>query len=113
MSLSPNSAAMAYLGSQAGMPRLQLLDGRTLDRPHHEWLVYQLRWRWLLDSWEGGEAYRMAIYGFALHGLPVRNLVRHKREYPSSFDANYSMLTGRPAGSDQAAQATDDDYELR
>ena len=66
-----------------------------------------------LDSWEGGEAYRMAVYGFDLHGMPVRNLIRHKREYPSSFDANYSPQIGRPPGTDQASQATDDDYELR
>ena len=45
--------------------------------------------------------------------MPVRNLVRHKREYPSTFDPGYSPATGRPAGSDQANQATDDDYELR
>ena len=109
MPLSPNSAALAYLASQAGMPRLQLPDGRTLDQPHPEWLLHQLRWRWLLDSWEGGEAYRMAVYGFDIHGMPVRNLIRHKREYPSSFDANYSPQTGRPAGTDQASQATDDD----
>jgi hypothetical protein len=95
------------------MPRLSLPDGRTIDRPHPEWLLHQLRWRWLLDSWEGGEAYRMAVYGFDIHGMPVRNLIRHKREYPSSFDATYSPQTGRPAGSDQANQATDDDYELR
>jgi hypothetical protein len=95
------------------MPRLQLPDGRTLDRPHSEWLLHQLRWRWLLDSWEGGEAYRMAVYGFDIHGMPVRNLIRHKREYPSSFDANYSPQSGRPPGSDQANQATDDDFELR
>ena len=81
--------------------------------PHPEWLLHQLRWRWLLDSWEGGEAYRMAVYGFDIHGMPVRNLIRHKREYPSSFDANYAVQTGRPAGTDQANQATDDDYELR
>jgi hypothetical protein len=95
------------------MPALQLPDGRTLDLAHPEWLMHQLRWRWLLDSWEGGEAYRMAVYGFDIHGMPVRNLIRHKREYPSSFDANYSIQTGRPPGSDQANQATDDDYELR
>ena len=98
MPLAPNSAALAYLASQAGMPRLQLPDGRTLDQPHPEWLLHQLRWRWLLDSWEGGEAYRMAVYGFDIHGMPVRNLIRHKREYPSSFDANYAPQTGRPAG---------------
>jgi hypothetical protein len=113
MSLSPNSAALAILASQAGMPRLRLPDGRTIDRPHTEWLLFQLRWRWLLDSWEGGEAYRMAVYGFDIHGMPVRNLIRHKREYPSSFDASFSPQSGRPPGSDQANQATDDDYELR
>ena len=55
----------------------------------------------------------MAVYGYDLHGMPVRNLIRHKREYPSSFDANYSPLVGRSPGTDQATQATDDDYELR
>jgi hypothetical protein len=95
------------------MPRLQLADGQTIDRPHPEWILFQLRWRWLLDSWEGGEAYRMAVYGFDIHGMPVRNLIRHKREYPSSFEANYSLQTGRSSGTDQANQATDDDYELR
>jgi hypothetical protein len=113
MALTPNSAALAYLGVVAGLPRLQLPDGRSIDRPHPEWLMHQLRWRWLLDSWEGGEAYRMAVYGYDIHGVPVRNLIRHKREYPSSFDANYSIQTGRPLGTDQANQATDDDYELR
>jgi hypothetical protein len=113
MPLSPNSATFAYLACQAGVPRLELPDGRTIDQPHPEWLMHQLRWRWLLDSWEGGEAYRMAVYGFDLHGMPVRNLIRHKREYPSSFDASYATQSGRPPGSDQASQATDDDYELR
>jgi hypothetical protein len=113
MPLSPNSAAMFYMASQAGMPRLTLPDGRTIDQPHHEWLVNQLRWRWLLDSWEGGEAYRTAVYGVDSQGMPVRNLIRHKREYPSALEPGYSPQVGRPSGSDQASQATDDDYELR
>jgi hypothetical protein len=113
MALSQNSAAMVLLAGYGGVPRLQLPDGRTLDRPHPEWLLHQLRWRWLLDSWEGGEAYRTAVYGLDIHGMPVRNLIRHKREYPSAFDPGYSPHTGRPAGTDQANQATDDDYELR
>jgi hypothetical protein len=41
--------------------------------PHVEWTLNQLRWRWLLDSWEGGEAYRMAVYGFDIHGMPERH----------------------------------------
>ena len=63
MPLSPNSAVLASLAYQAGMPRLELPDGRKIEEPHLEWLLHQLRWRWLLDSWEGGEAYRMAVYG--------------------------------------------------
>jgi hypothetical protein len=55
----------------------------------------------------------MAVYGLDVHGMPVRNLIRHKREYPSAFDTGYSPQTGRPPGSDQANEATDDDYELR
>ncbi|QEH38658.1 hypothetical protein OJF2_72640 [Aquisphaera giovannonii] len=112
MALAPNSAILACMNGPAGMPRLKLPDGRIVDRPHPEWLMHQLRWRWLLDSWEGGEAYRMAVYGFDPQGMPIRNLIRHKREYPSSFEAA-APQAGRPPGTDQAAQATDDDYELR
>ena len=32
----------------------------------------------MLDSLEGGERYRQAVYGYDRRGLPVRNLVRHK-----------------------------------
>src|SRR4051794_16640872 len=111
MALTPNSAALAHLGALAGLPRLRLPDGRTIDAPHPEWLLHQLRWRWLLASWEGGEAYRTAVYGYDIPGVPVRTLIRHKREYPSSFDASYSVQSGRPLGTDQANQATDDDFE--
>jgi hypothetical protein len=97
----------------AAMPRIVLPDGRRVDRPHPEWQSHQLRWRWLLDSWEGGESYRTAIYGYDMHGMPVRNLVRHKREYPSSLDSGAYPAHGRPFGTDPAHQATDDDYELR
>ncbi len=54
----------------------------VIRRRHPEWREHQLRWRWLLDSLEGGERYRQAVYGHDLRGLPIRNLVRHKREYP-------------------------------
>ncbi|WP_337174799.1 hypothetical protein [Paludisphaera sp.] len=99
--------------SGAAMPRIALPDGRRVERPHPEWQAHHLRWRWLLDSWEGGEAYRTAIYGYDMHGMPVRNLIRHKREYPSSLDAGAYPPNGRPFGTDPAHQATDDDYELR
>lgn len=112
--LTPNTigaSVFPMLGS--GMPRLALPDGRRIDHPHPEWQAHQLRWRWLLDSWEGGEAYRTAVYGHDPQGMPVRNLVRHKREYPSALDAGAYPASGRPIGTDPAHQATDDDYELR
>jgi hypothetical protein len=93
---------------QAGNP-----NSHIIDRRHAEWRTHQLRWRWLGDTWEGGEAYRQAIYGWDLTGLPVRNLIRHKREYPDPREQNYYGVLGRPPGSDMAAQATNDDYELR
>ena len=83
---------------------------------HPEWREHQVRWRWLLDSLEGGERYRQAVYGFDPRGLPVRNLVRHKREYPDPREADAMLgdLAFRPASApDPAALATDDDYELR
>jgi hypothetical protein len=94
--------------SEAGNP-----NSHVIDRRHAEWRTHQLRWRWLLDSFEGGEAYRQAIYGWDLTGLPVRNLIRHKREYPEPREQNYNGVLGRPPGSDMAAQATNDDYEMR
>ncbi len=87
-------------------------------RRHPEWHEHQVRWRWLLDSLEGGERYRQAIYGYDPRGLPVRNLVRHKREYPDPREVDEmfgASLYYRPGstGEDPATLATDDDYELR
>ena len=120
MPLAPNSATLAnpatvvYTAGLMGavLPRIELPDGRKIDTPHPEWFSHQLRWRWLLDSWEGGEVYRMAVYGFDVKGMPIRNMIRHKREYPSPDDGNWGLM-GRPPGTDPANQATDDDYELR
>ncbi len=103
----------SYVGGAGGMPVLKLPGGAKVDRPHPEWSLHQLRWRWLLDSWEGGEAYRTAVYGMDMRGMPVRNMVRHKREYPAPGDSSFGTQTGRPGGTDMAAQSTDDDYELR
>lgn len=95
-----------------------------INRRHPEWRANNRRWRWLLDSLEGGEVYRQAIYGFDRRGLPVRNLIRHKREYPDPRDAP-GVIPGTYApvpdmlghawlpDLDPAAFATDDDYELR
>lgn len=93
------------------MPR----DSANLEligRRHPEWREHQLRWRWLLDSLEGGERYRQAVYGYDRRGLPVRNLVRHKREYPDPRDAGSLPAYGQSDAS-ASPQTTDDDYELR
>ncbi|WP_158633309.1 hypothetical protein [Tautonia sociabilis] len=91
-----------------------------LGRRHPEWQEHAQRWRWLLDSLEGGERYRQAVYGFDRRGLPVRNLIRHKREYPDPREAGSSSpIPGADPFSpsvispDPATFATDDDYELR
>lgn len=79
---------------------------------HPEWVEHQLRWRMLLDSLEGGERYRQAIYGTDTRGMPVRNLVRHKREYGDPR-TQPSPTFAQPLGSDPTVPATDDDYEMR
>lgn len=85
-------------------------DGRDIVRRRHpEWTEHNVRWKWLLDSLEGGNRYRDAIYGIDHIGVPIRNLVRHKREYPDPRDAGgTSYLQG-----DSWQSATNDDYELR
>lgn len=91
-----------------------------IRRRHPEWREHHLRWRWLLDSLEGGERYRDAVYGYDRRGLPVRNLIRHKREYPDPREAASAggAIAGTapfvgPSVGDAATFATDDDYELR
>jgi hypothetical protein len=111
--IAPNSAAAEYLSTQGSIPVLVLPTGEKITKPHRDWLMYQLAWRRYLDSWEGGETYRLAMYGLDVQGMPVRNLIRHKREYPRKGEESWSLQSGRPAGTDPANQATDDDYELR
>jgi hypothetical protein len=110
------------------------VDGRNLvQRRHVDFLEHQIRWRWLLDSYEGGERYRNAVYGPDRKGLPARNLFRHRREYPdprqnpmavSGYSAGNTNVLGvqgaiaygpypGQVGADPAATAMDDDYELR
>jgi len=104
-----------------------------VSRRSIEWREHAIGWRWLQDSYEGGNRYRNAIYGLDHRGLPVRNMIRHKREYPNPREqgtTNYQVAgLGQPAsspmltgpfgpfpgalGSDAAALATDDPYEYR
>lgn len=53
-------------------------------RRRPEWEACRLRWRWLRESYEGGDTYRRASYGTDQAGYPLRNLVRHKHEVPTS-----------------------------
>ena len=66
---------------------------------------------------KGGERYRQAVYGHDNRGLPIRNLIRHKREYPDPREnASTNFVGAAPTsdlGQDPAALASDDDYELR
>jgi hypothetical protein len=79
-------------------PRITLPSGKVLDGPVASWSKHVTRQKFLMDSWEGGETYRNAVYGIDCQGLPERNLVRHKREYP---------------GPDETADGPGSDYELR
>ena len=110
------------------------LDGKlVVQRRHVDWLEHQIRWRWLLDSFEGGDRYRNAVYGPDRRGLPTRNMFRHKREYPDpqmfpnvyqgfagflgsvnaqTHDVGYGPYPGM-LGADPGATAQDDDYEYR
>jgi hypothetical protein len=105
----------------------------VVQRKHTDWIEHQVRWRWLLDSYEGGDRYRNAVYGPDRRGLPCRNLFRHKREYPDpqTFPNIYEGYGGGLAvgeatvnpvgygpwpgqlGAGPGAVAIDDDYELR
>ena len=121
--------------SPGGTP---VVDGKlVVQRRHVDWLEHQIRWRWLMDSLEGGDRYRNAVYGPDRRGLPCRNLFRHKREYPdpqlypTTVSGFAGFLGGGTAGridpslgsgagpfpgqlgADAAATAQDDDYELR
>jgi hypothetical protein len=96
----------------AQFPKIKLPDDRMIEKPHPEWVEHRIRWRWLIDSWEGGEIYRNASYGYDRYQLPVRNMIRHKREYPETGSAQNNWQNFA-AGADNYAIATDDDYELR
>lgn len=113
------------------MPKPDPTAVAIVGRRHVDWREHHLRWSWLLDSYEGGERYRNAIYGYDRRGLPVRNLQRHKREYPdlrefpqSSMGGTIALPGNLPAdmqfgpfpgliGADPNATSADDDYELR
>ena len=105
----------------------------VVQRRHVDFIEHEIRWRFLLDSYEGGDRYRNSVYGPDRKGLPCRNLFRHRREYPDpqEFPMGYTGLAGSLTamggepqnvgygpypgmlGADSAATAQDDDYEFR
>jgi hypothetical protein len=125
-------------GSRPGDPEWRVV----VKRVHGYWRDNDLRWQMLMDSLLGGKRYRDAYYGIDRAGLPVRNLIRHKREYPDpqqynatqwgfpgfypgmalggadlalgmqGMDSPFGPFPGFP-GADPHATAQDDDYEYR
>lgn len=97
------------------MPALDPKKARELIAKRHPlYEANRIRWQWLLDSLEGGATYRDATYGSDARGMPLRNLVRHKREYPLPTDRNnLSGVWAPTVGQDSTALAGEDDYELR
>ena len=84
---------------------------RDLTRLRHpEWAEHRTRWQWLADSLEGGDRYRYAVYGTDRRGFPIRNLLRHKREYPAPGETHAITI---PLSGGPVADSTDDDYSLR
>lgn len=99
-----------------GSPSISMMATPATDiisRRHKEWVTNEILWRRLLDAWEGGETYRWATYGVDYKQLPIRNLIRHKSEYPDPRDPNSAaaMLIG--SNINPRAYTTDDDYTLR
>ncbi len=133
------NAHLLRLGSSGkSKPKSSDLDyiQQRIRYPRYEYKEHALQWRWLLDSYEAGERYRSAFYGWDRRGFPARNLIRHRREYPdpqqfpgvasySGFGPyefgpgsqfNYTAFGGPfpgQIGSDPSSVALDDDYEMR
>ena len=115
-------------------PQREKCDGElVVERKHQDWLEHNIFWRQMQDSLEAGARYRDAVYGADRRGLAVRNLFRHKREYPdpqrypnvfegygggvavgesSAGSVSFGPWPGM-LGADPGATAQDDDYELR
>lgn len=104
-----------------------------VKRQAQEHAEHHIEWQRFQDSLEGGARYRNADYGMDRKGLPLRNLFRHRREYPDpqqnptltqgftaaamGENANASgtgigVLPGQ-IGADAGATAQDDEFELR
>lgn len=127
------AAALSRPGGNT--PRSSIQERIANKRWHSEWSENYQHWRFLQDSLECGERYRNAVYGMDRKGMPVRNLLRHRREYPDpqqfpasmqGVGATMGMVDNNPImnslnigpfpgmlGSDPGTTAQDDDYEFR
>lgn len=83
------------------------------QRRHREWFRRHRRWRWLWDSYVGGDDYKEADYGTDSRGMRIRNLVRHKRDYPQRKNGDPYGGGIRPEGLDPTTTATESDYDMR
>lgn len=128
------------VGRRNGAPAPGILDPEdgkdVVQRRHPEWAEHEIGWRRLMDSLEGGDRFRDAVYGYDRMGLPCRMLFRHEREYPDpkrnpeqtggGYPGAPNVLVGEGGalalqmgpfpgmlGADPASIAGDDIYELR
>jgi hypothetical protein len=132
----PQVAAAINAGSKDGGSD-ETFGEKLVQRKHADWVQNQIDWQRFLDAFEGGARYRNATYGMDRRGLPVRNLFRHKREYPdpqefpnnefggfSAFmgpgpssvaDGSFGQIGIFPGqlGADAGATEADDAYEAR
>lgn len=125
--------ARGQASARRGDAKAKPPGSEIIRRRHRDWIENQIRWRWLLDSYEGGNRYIAAEYGPDRKGRPLRNLIRHKREYPDALEFPNTLqgigATGGAAGgvgvgammgpyagmlgADPTATAQDDEYEYR
>lgn len=126
--------ATASLSTPAQSAPTEPPGKKIVCRRSPEWSEHHVKWQWLQDSYEGGQRYRQADYGYDRNGRPIRNLLRHRSECPDPLRnptsinslgsgpigianaAGQSSGIGNTPGSIGAAPgatAQDDDYEMR
>jgi hypothetical protein len=73
-------------------PPLDRTEGRkVVTRRHHEWNEWQRTWRWLADSWEGGNRYRQADYT-----IQPTAVVADGASYAPWYTYGFDPLTSQP-----------------
>jgi len=95
------------------VPKLPAAEAKALiARRHPEWAEFEQTWRWLQDSLEGGERYRLADYRDKYTAGPKRNLIRHQRETPPPLTGN--QLASADGTTVKALEnAAESTYDLR